>query len=260
MVPPLALSFQEEIVVRLITAIFTALIVTIGAGVISMLVQRRIEQSKAERERRLDERWASRERKLDERWADRERSQDERWKASEREAEQRRADYEYERELSREERSLRRELVQRASEVLGGFYFATQSYWRQTQHESVWGAPDASGLDAAYLSWAKSADVFERDVAAIFGWQSTPWTLVHQCRDLLTMRYFDLRGRGTDALRANNAMGKDGGFHTGLTADDLKNDKAVLRTYRESMNSLVGELLTVRLVDNWPTEAAAKRS
>lgn len=217
---PSTLTFGQELWLRLVTALGTAVFVTVGAGLVTLIVQRRFDQSKADRERMH---------------------------------EQQRRDAEYERDLAREERALRRELVERASELLGGFYFAAQSYWRQLEHEDIWGKADGAQFDAVYIAWAKSVDVFERTVGAIFGWDSTPAELVHQSRDLLTVRYFDLRGRSTDVLRGNNAKGAGDRLHSGLTAVQLKNMPLILRTHRDCLKSLVAQLLTAKTVEVWPT-------
>ncbi|WP_327636868.1 hypothetical protein OHB24_00345 [Kribbella sp. NBC_00482] len=253
----LALSFEQEIWLRILTALSTALFVSVGAGLVTIAVQRKNEEFKAARDRLLDARWSDRERELDQRWADRERELDDRSKTRQLMLEQQRKDAEYRRDIDREERALRHELVERASEVLGGFYFATQSYWRQRQNEEVWGKPDGAQLDATYVAWAKSADTFERGIGAVFGWASEPVKLVHQSRDLLTVRYFHLRGRNTDALRRNNAKKDGDGFHSGLTVDELTDWPLVLKTHRACLTSLVDLLLTARTNDVWPTSASA---
>lgn len=236
----LELTFGQQLALSLIGTLGTALVVTIGAGVFVQIVQRRLDQSRADRERVLDERWADRERQLDEQG-----------RHDQSAAEQRRKDHEYERDLAKEERALRRDLVMRASETIGGFYFVTQSFWRQQQHPDIWGEADAARLDRDNVEWAKTADVFERQVASIYGWDSQPWELVHQARDLLTVRYFVLRGRGTDSLIQDNAEGNDGGRHSGLTADELEDTSRLLRAYKDCMKTLVDELLRAPTVSSW---------
>ena len=63
----------------------------------------------------------------------------------------------------------------------------------------------------------------------------TQW---HQVRDLLTVRYFTLRDGDSPGIRKINSRGHDGLFHSGLTAEELKNQARLLRTFRETVDAL----------------------
>lgn len=60
---------------------------------------------------------------------------------------------------------------------------------------------------------------------------SDPKVLWHATIDLLTVRYFHLIGLTTDNLLRANA----GEEHTGLSVEQLRDQRLVLKTYREKL-------------------------
>ncbi len=147
-------------------------------------------------------------------------------------------------EVEKESRALRRELVQRVSELNGGFYFKLQRFWRQESDPASWGATDEGALDKAYLAWAMSAEALERDIGTIYGWESQAEIRFHQTRDLLAVRYFGLRDKDSEQLRNENAEGYGGKFHSGLDANKLRGPKTILNTFRDAGKELDRQLLT----------------
>jgi hypothetical protein len=204
------MSFEQSIVLELCKAVFTAIFVAGGAGVIVW----RFQANATQRAQNLE----------------RERSEM---------AQQRQLAA----ELERDKRALKTNCVNEVTASAGSFYFQTQRFWRQTGHPDIWGEPQPHQFDQAYVSWAPRAEAIESELGARYGWNSRAEALWHQVRDLLTIRYFDLRGRNSEGLRQNNCR-TDEKLHSGLTADELLDRKTVLRTYHLAMQGLTQELIS----------------
>jgi hypothetical protein len=205
------LSFGQTIVVELLKAVFTAVFV---AGVAAFLVSRyqnRAEANRAELETHREDAAKERERRL---------------------------------QIDEAKRGAKTRFVNRCSELGGSFYFSTQRYWRQKGTPEIWGPPEGGELDLAYVAWATSSEALEIELRSRYGWDADPPRLWHQVRDLLTVRYFDLRDRNKLSLREKNEK-RDDEFHSGLTAEQLEHENMglVLSTYRDAMRSLAKALL-----------------
>ena len=145
-------------------------------------------------------------------------------------------------------RKLRRDLIGRASTIHGTFYVATQHYWRATGKKSaVAPAETTSEFEHSYQAFSIDGSVFEQELVAWFGHDSTPRIAFHQIRDLLTVRYFDLKGDDTTALRVVNALGHEGAHHSGLTADQLNEPLLLLKAYHEAATAFGRDVLAVKL-------------
>ena len=86
-------------------------------------------------------------------------------------------------------------------------------------------------LDQQYRTSRVLGEVIERRLEAYFS-SDEPKSLWHATMDLLTVQYFHLIDLDTAQLREANA-GKE---HSGLSADELRNQPLVLKTYREKIN------------------------
>lgn len=218
------LSFWSTVAVELFKAIFTALFVAGGAALVVSRFQSIAARQAVDHAHQREA-------------ADREREHERNVRARQRELEV---------ELEKDRRALRTSFVTRVTESGGSFYFQTQRFLRQVGDPDVWGQPDPDALDEAYVSWAIRAESLEGDLRARFGWDSQPEILWHQVRDLLTVRYFDLRGRNTAGLRRKNCRTSDK-LHSGLTESELEDRKAVLDAFHEAMRQLTDELLKAEL-------------
>lgn len=229
---PVGLTFSESVQLEIWRALFTLVAVGIGAGAVGSWLQYRRDTKLSDRER-------------------------------DHEAEVRRA------ELDRELREGRAALLARASELSGRFYLRMQDHRRRQRDPQTYGAVDDSGLDAAYLTWAEGSEVLEFELGFRFGRGSEPQELWHQVRDLLTVRYFWLRGRATEGLLRANAS-REGRVHSGLTVEELRTATAddaatvtrsapaqrILEEYRSALDRLVEALdVTGRYDRADPTEA-----
>jgi hypothetical protein len=141
------------------------------------------------------------------------------------------------------------DLLRQTSECAGEMYYATQVYWRQERHPTEWGNADDSNLDTAYLGFGVTGEQIEWELRARYGPASPQQEMWHQVRDLLTIRYFTLKGRNTVGLRRVNARDFENRTHTGLSETELENSALVLKTFRSTMDSLALSLeeRTVRL-------------
>mgnify|MGYP007039444875 CR=1 FL=1 len=147
-----------------------------------------------------------------------------------------------ERERAAKERETTSQLVGRSSKLAGSFYFALQEHWRQKTTPAVWGEADGPKLDETYRAWASEAEVLEAELEVRYAAGSrAPADVWHQIRDLLTVRYFDLRDRASANLLQLNAKNEDR-LHSGLSVQELRDQGTVLRTYRKAMDEL-GESL-----------------
>jgi hypothetical protein len=142
------------------------------------------------------------------------------------------------------ETTLRHELIKRASELQGTFYFTTQNFQR-CQDAAADGAVAknvSDKLDADYLAFATGSHVLEQELRAWFGAASEAVARAHQVSDLLTVRYFDLKGRNTPGLRAKNAQSPDK-LHSGLTTGELRSVVKILQEYHVAATALGTALL-----------------
>lgn len=217
-------SFWSAVAIELLKAIFAAVFVAGGAGIVVWRSQERAAHRTREETRQREEMDRNRDRERDAM------------------ARQRELDV----ELEREKRALRTAFVARVTDSAGTFYFNTQHFFRQVEDPEVWGEPIPRDFDEVYLNWASGAELLERELGARFGWNSQAEILWHQVRDLLTVRYFDLRGRNTPGLRRKNCRTSDK-FHSGLTETELGDRKIVLGAFHEAMRNLADELLNADL-------------
>jgi hypothetical protein len=150
-----------------------------------------------------------------------------------RKAQERRADDQLREERTRAENQLRLQLIGQMTEVASSLYMATQNFWRKKNVERV-GSDELDQhrkeLDQQYRASRVLGEVIERRLEAYF-LSSDPKMLWHATMDLLTVRYFHLIGLTTDNLLRANA-GKE---HTGLSVEQLTDQKLVLQTYREKL-------------------------
>jgi hypothetical protein len=227
----LSLTFSESVQLELYKAIFTAVFV---AGAAALVV--RYYQDKS----------AARQSEVEAQRADLLKQRDDARARADKERDDARARADRERELmmaaSRANRTTQYDFVTRTSELAGSFYFATQQYSRRKRDQQTWGQLNGPELDQLYTQWAANSEVLETELRIRYGREQGPAETWHQVRDLLTVRYFDLRDRNTEALRAVNALGKDGKKHSGLPVDDLNDMNLVLRTYSTAMSELAMHL------------------
>jgi hypothetical protein len=131
------------------------------------------------------------------------------------------------------ENQLRLQLIAQMTEAASSLYMATQNFWRKKNREQV-GSDELTQLrkelDQQYQASRVVGEVIERWLEAYF-LSNGPKAHWHATMDLLTVRYFHLLDMATEQLRKNNA-GKE---HTGLSAEELKNQGVVLRTYGERL-------------------------
>jgi hypothetical protein len=153
-------------------------------------------------------------------------------------AQDRRADNQLHEELVRAQHQLRLQLIGEMTDAASRLYMATQSFWRKKDVEGVAVeqlGPFRVALDRQYQASRVQGEVLERRLEAYFesdGPSSVnPRLLWHATMDLLTVRYFQLIGLDTDALRTANA----GPEHSGLSASELLQPKLVLETYRRKL-------------------------
>jgi hypothetical protein len=154
-------------------------------------------------------------------------------------------------------RALKNDFVNRTATLAGSFYFATQRFKRQQRDASTWGKPDDADLDSQYIRWATACAGLETELAARYGSGSNAELDWHQVRDLLTVRYFDLRGKNSEGLKKLNAQ-TDERRHSGLTTAQLSDMDIVLDTFHEARRVLADELLSadLRAASARPTPAA----
>jgi hypothetical protein len=166
-----------------------------------------------------------------------------------RKAQERRADNQLREERTRAEYQLRLQLIGQMTEVASSLYMATQNFWRKRNVERV-GSEELDQhrkeLDQQYRASRVLGEVIERRLEAYF-LSSEPKVLWHATMDLLTVRYFHLIGLTTDNLLRANA----GAEHTGLSVEQLTDQKLVLQTYREKL------ITSARAVLNGPIRPLA---
>jgi hypothetical protein len=150
-----------------------------------------------------------------------------------RKAQKRRADIELLEERTRAENGLRVKLIGLMTDAASSLYIATQQFWRKRDVEKI-GGDDLNAqrkeLDQQYRATRVQGEVIERQLEAYFP-SSDPRMLWHATMDLLTVRYFHLIGLATDNLLQANA----GAEHTGLSVEQLKDQRLLLKTYREKL-------------------------
>ena len=161
-----------------------------------------------------------------------------------RKAQERRADSQSREERTRAENQLRFQLIGQMTETASSLYMATQYFWRK-KVENI--SPDEldqrrKELDEQYRASRVLGEVIERQLEAYF-LSNEPKVLWHATMDLLTVRYFNLIELMTDTLLEVNA----GEEHTGLTVEELRNQRLVLKTYREKLIKSTRAVLEGRL-------------
>jgi hypothetical protein len=164
---------------------------------------------------------------------------------------QARADAEANRELRARDDELRHELVTMMSESAGALYLLTQHYWR-AKDDLRKNAGDTDlrqalqdlrpSLDAQYLKSRASAEAVEYRLRGYFI-ASRPRDEWHKAQDLLTVRYFQLIDRDTEALYKEN----EGPAHTHLSVAELRIPKTLLSTYRSAMKAAVDAVFSEAL-------------
>ena len=150
-----------------------------------------------------------------------------------RRAQERRADNQLEEQRMHTQNQLRLQLIDQMTEAASGLYMTTQNFWRKKDVEKI-GNDDLAKyreeLDQRYQACRVIGEVIERRLEAYF-LSDNPKALWHATMDLLTVRYFHLIGLATANLLENNA----GEEHTGLTVEQLRDQRLVLKTYREDL-------------------------
>jgi hypothetical protein len=119
------------------------------------------------------------------------------------------------------------------TEAASSLYIETQNFWRKKDVERVGSdelAQHRKELDQQYRASRVVGEVIERRLEAYF-LSNDPKALWHAAMDLLTVRYFHLIGLATDNLLERNA----GDEHTGLSVEQLRDQRLVLNTYREKL-------------------------
>jgi hypothetical protein len=150
-----------------------------------------------------------------------------------RKAQERRADSQLREERTRAENQLRLQLIGQMTEAASSLYMATQHFWRKKDVEKVGNdelEQHRKELDQQYRASRVLGEAIERRLEAYF-LSSDPKVLWHATMDLLLVRYFHLIGLTTNNLLRLNA----GEGHTGLSVEQLTNQKLVLKTYREKV-------------------------
>lgn len=154
-----------------------------------------------------------------------------------RQAQERRTDSQLLEQQRRSENQLRVQLVDQMTEAASRLYMASQHYWRKRYVEQV-GQQELTrfrdDLDQAYRASSVTGEVIQRRLEVYFVTVDARdrW---HATMDLLTVRYFTLIDLATDRLLGENA----GMEHSGLTVQQLRDQKLVLNTYRERISSVV---------------------
>jgi len=225
------LSFWHSVGVEFFKAFFTAAFVAIGAALVVFEFQSRAQERREATERAREEAARQREREREEATKAREREREEATKAREREL-----------QIEQSKRDAKTELITRASNLAGSFYFLTQRFSRQKTEPKTWGQAKGPELDAAYVDWARQSEALEQVLGVRYGWDSEAQVMWHQLRDLLTIRYFHLRGRNSDALRAANALTNEN-RHSGLSQDALADMDQVIPAIRSAMQAVARRLL-----------------
>lgn len=150
-----------------------------------------------------------------------------------RKAQDRRADNQLREERIHAENQLRLQLIAQMTEAASNLYMATQNFWRKKYREQV-GSDELTQLrkelDQQYQASRVVGEVIERRLEAYF-LSNGPKAHWHATMDLLTVRYFHLIEQANDNLLRVNASEE----HTGLSVEQLKDQRLVLRTYRERL-------------------------
>jgi uncharacterized membrane-anchored protein YhcB (DUF1043 family) len=198
-------SFTEQLLLNLAGPLLTVVVGTLVIGLFASRITRKAQ------ERREDEMRKAQERREDEM----------------RNAEER-----------REHHALRERLITDVTQAPTALYLATQHYSRakldKLPAEQL--KPFRDALDAQYLESRRTGIVLEHLLELHFP-ESTSRLLMHRVMDLLTIRYFQLvRDGGPSALLLDANKGDE---HTGLTEEELKLPRKVLKTYHETLSSLI---------------------
>ena len=162
-----------------------------------------------------------------------------------RQAQERRADSQLREERIRSDNQLRLQLIAQMTDAASALYMTAQNYWRKKDRENVRGEElleHRRVLEKQYRESRIAGEVIERRLDAYFS-TDEPRLLWHGTMDLLTVRYFNLIDLMTDALLNDNA----GEEHSGLTVEQLRNQKLLLTTYREKLVAATRAVLRVPL-------------
>lgn len=169
------------------------------------------------------------------------------WKVTNR-AQQRREDAARDLEQQRADHELRHDLLAEATRIAATLYLTTQHYWR-VYSDGAGGeelAAARTALDRQYRESRVDAAVLEARLDALYSREEVAeaW---HRVDDLLTVRYMQLIERATPRLLAENAMGRGGRVHSGLTAAELRRPKTVLTAYHGALRAATRLILTAPL-------------
>jgi hypothetical protein len=158
-----------------------------------------------------------------------------------REAQERRADSRREEDRIRAEHELRVRLIDQMTAAASALYIVTQHFWRNRNTEGA--TPEElaqlrKDLDQQYQTSRVQGEVVEKKLDAYFS-SEDPRHEWHATMDLLTVRYFTLIGRATEALLEGNAGDK----HSGLTVEQLRAQDEVLKAYRQRLGQAAQAVL-----------------
>ena len=145
-------------------------------------------------------------------------------------------------QIQRAQFAVKTDFVKRTSDLAGSFFFKTMAYSRYKQEPGQW-THDPFELDKSYVLWAADSESIETELRIRYGWDEKPADLWHQIRDLLTVRYYNLRDHDSPKLREINATDYDGKFHSGLTSEQLRDMQLVVHTFLEAQKALSTALL-----------------
>jgi hypothetical protein len=164
---------------------------------------------------------------------------------------EKRADAETARETLARDDALRHELVTQMTESASSFYLLMQHYGRVREaakqtfndadpQKALQGVREK--LDAQYLASRATGDATENRLLGYFE-SEKPRNEWHRVQDLLTVRYFQLIDKATDALYDVN----EGERHTGLSVEELRNPRTILTKYRAAIKAAVDLVFTETL-------------
>jgi len=103
---------------------------------------------------------------------------------------------------------------------------------------------DTAVFDREYREFGVEANRLEVEIATRTGPSSDSRRLFHRARDLLTIRYFQLRDSLSDGLLKGNA----GSEHSSLSVAELKIPLKVRTRYRKTMLELAERLPRERIL------------
>jgi hypothetical protein len=166
------------------------------------------------------------------------------------------------RDRRRERFDLRAQLLDRVSKTAYAMFIGCQQVSRVLR-----GRPDTEtrmsvlqALDQQYQEFWIDASAISNELGARYGFTDNPqapafksgesvWSRWHQVHDALTVYYFNLKGPFPGDTLARNAIGFEGGHHSGIQLTDFRDDlsamrKEVRRSYREAMRDLAERIMS----------------